>query len=78
MKTVRLLALLLAGSIFAMGGSYAQGQAEISPDHFEPTVHVSTAAKPATSMHHSGHHNTHMTASRHARRQQRHHSPALG
>jgi len=81
MKTIRVLVLILAGGAFAIGGSYAQGQAEVSPDHFEPAVHVSTAVKPATplpqSRHHNTNKNTHMTASGHVGKQRRHHSHAL-
>jgi len=77
MKTIRVLVLLLAGSVFAIGGSYAQGQAEVSPDHYEPTVHVATAPKPATAVQPSSHHNPRMTASKHAGRHRHHHSHAL-
>lgn len=77
MNTVRMLVLLLAGSVLCIGGSYAYGQAEVDPDHFEPTVHVATAPKSATSMQHSKRHSLHMTASRHAARHRRHHAHAL-
>jgi hypothetical protein len=77
MRTARILVLLLAGSVLAIGGRYAEGQAEVSPDHYEPTVHVATASQPATPVHLSRHHNLHMTASRRAGRQRHHHSHAF-
>jgi hypothetical protein len=39
MKSIRLLILLLAGGVFTLNASFAQAQAEIDPDHYEPPIH---------------------------------------
>jgi hypothetical protein len=74
MKSIRLLILLLAGGVFTLNASFAQAQAEIDPDHYEPPIHH-VQAQPSPHASHHGQTNR-MVASRHASKSHHHHSHA--